>query len=119
MMVSFKTLTIVEAKRVKVYYFITYTCTASNSVKKRQNGVNVVQVPDGKNETIITGLDPNTEYDVGVYAADRDGENRGPISNCETAISTGITKKSNLHSYIDYVYHMIIQDLLTLTSLYL
>ena len=89
MMVSFKTLTIVEAKRVKVYYFITYT--ASNSLKKRQNEGNVIQVPDGKNETIITGLDPNTEYDVGVYAADRDGGNRGPISQLETAISTAIS----------------------------
>ena len=78
MMVSFQTLTIVEAKRVKVYYFITYT--ASNSVKKRQNGVNDIQVSDGKNETIITGLDPNTEYDVGVYAADRDGGNSGDTS---------------------------------------
>ena len=83
MMVSFKTLTIVEAKRVEVYYFITYT--ASNSVKKRQNGVNDIQVPDGKNETIITGLDPNTEYDVGVYAADRDRVNRGDTSELERA----------------------------------
>ena len=93
MMVSFKTLTIVEAKRVKVYYFITYT--ASNSLKKRQNEGDVIQVPDGKNETIITGLDPNTEYDVGVYAADRDRGNSGPISQLETAslynTSTGIT----------------------------
>ena len=36
-----------------------------------------VRVPDGKSETVITGLDPKTGYDVVMYAADSDGNNGG------------------------------------------
>ena len=73
MRVSFTPLTIVEARRISVAYFISYS---PRSCRKRQEG-GEVRVPDGKNETVITGLDPKTEYDVVMYATDSDGNNRG------------------------------------------
>ena len=76
MRVSFTPLNIVEARRISVSYFITYS---SRSFRKRQEG-GEVRVPDGKNETVVTGLDPKTEYDVVMYAADINGNNGGIFS---------------------------------------
>ena len=82
MNVSFVKLSLVEARRLTVTYFITY---APSSSKKRQAGEKTVAVPDGSSHMIITGLDPKTQYTVRMFAAaDNDGNNAGPFSEALT-----------------------------------
>ena len=64
-----------EARRLSVTYFITYA--AINSMK-RQTEQMTVAVDDDSSHIVITGLDPNSEYTVSMFAADWDGNNRGP-----------------------------------------
>ena len=82
MNVSFVKLSLVEARQLTVTYFITY---APSSSKKRQAGEKTVAVPDGSSHRIITGLEPEIQYTVRMFAAaDNDGNNAGPLSEALT-----------------------------------
>ena len=59
-----------EAKRATLYYFVSYSAAGS---RKRQEGGGM-KGPVVENQTIISDLDPNTQYDVSVFTAtDRAG----------------------------------------------
>ena len=82
MIVSFAKLSLVEARRHTLTYFITYV--PDNSAK-REVGETTVAVPEGSTQSVITGLDPNMQYSVRMFAAaDRDGTNPGPSTGVVT-----------------------------------
>ena len=83
MNVSFVKLSLVEARRLTVTYFITY---APSSSRKRQAGKKTVAVSDGSSHKIITGLDPKIQYTVRMFAAA--GSNAGPTSEVLTTAGT-------------------------------
>ena len=73
MRVSFQRLSLVEAKRLTLYYFVSYS-SSPGSGRRRQSGGGQVRVPDGQDSVEITGLDPDTEYEVTVFtASDEEG----------------------------------------------
>ena len=67
--ISFTPLTIVEAKGIIEAYSISYRPLSS---RKRQ-GPTVVNVPAGRNNMVITGLNPDTGYAVSVCASTSSG----------------------------------------------
>ena len=79
--VSFVELSLVEARRLTVTYFITYSLSGS---RKRQ-GV-IVTVPDDSSHHVIDDLDPDSEYTVSMCAADSDGNNKGPSSPSKSVL---------------------------------
>ncbi|CAI8024474.1 Receptor-type tyrosine-protein phosphatase alpha [Geodia barretti] len=82
MMVSFGRLSLVEARRVNIYYFISYS--PSGGARKRQEGGR--EGPVEGNTTVVTGLDPSTGYDVSVFTAtDEQGNNQQTPSDKMTA----------------------------------
>lgn len=76
MNVSFRELSIVEAKSVHVEYYISYSARSS---RKRQAPGSDVRVPDGGTSKVIDRLDAKSEYDVIMYASTSKGE--GPKSS--------------------------------------
>ena len=82
MMVSFGRLSLVEARRVNIYYFVSYS--PSGGTRKRQEGGR--EGPVEGNTTVVTGLDPSTGYDVSVFTAtDEQGNNQQTPSDKMTA----------------------------------
>ena len=84
MSVSFKNLSLVEARSLHVIYYISYSPRSS---RKRQASHNV-RVPDGKNSVVITTLDPKSDYDVSMYATNSRND-RSDSSPTETIIVVG------------------------------
>ena len=73
MRVSFQRLSLVEAKRLTLYYFVSYSSSPGFG-RRRQSGGGQVRVPDDQDSVEISGLDPNTEYEVTMFtASDMDG----------------------------------------------
>ena len=72
MMVSFGRLSLVEARRVSIYYFVSYSL--SGGTRKRQGGGR--EGPVEGNTTVVTGLNPSTGYDVSVFTATDEQGNR-------------------------------------------
>ena len=86
MRVSFRRLSLVEAKRLQLYYFVSYSPSLPGSRRRRQAGGVQVAVPEDESSVDITGLDPSTEYRVTVFtASDREGRERHSESSPETA----------------------------------
>ena len=81
MRVSFQRLSLVEAKRLTLYYFVSYT-SSPGSLRRRQSGGGQVRVPDGESSVEVSGLDPDTEYEVTVFTAS-DEEGRESHSESE------------------------------------
>ena len=63
----------------------TVLCDSPHTSRKRQTPRDV-RVPDGSNSAVITGLDPNLDYDVTMYATTSVGE--GPRSQPATFATT-------------------------------
>ena len=82
MRVSFQRLSLVEAKTLTLYYFVSYT-SSPGSGRRRQSGGGQVRVPGHQSSVEITGLDPYTEYEVTVFTAS-DEEGRESHSESET-----------------------------------
>ena len=73
MRVSFQRLSLVEAKRLTLYYFVSYS-SSPGSGRRRQSRGGQVRVPDGQESVEITRLDPDTEYEVAMFtASDEEG----------------------------------------------
>ena len=68
--VSFTRLSIVEAQSLSVTYIIRYSPQAMGD--KRQADRTEKMVPDGKSHLVVSGLDPETTYDVDVVASAND-----------------------------------------------
>ncbi|CAI8023537.1 Basement membrane-specific heparan sulfate proteoglycan core protein [Geodia barretti] len=79
MMVSFGRLSLVEARRVSIYYFVSYS--PSGGTRKRQGGGR--EGPVEGNTTVVTGLNPSTGYDVSVFTATDEQGNRQLTSSEE------------------------------------
>ena len=75
-----------EARRLSVTYFITYAAISS---MKRETEQMTVAVDDDSSHRVITGLDPDSEYTVSMFAADRDGNNRGPSHMVSVPLQKG------------------------------
>ena len=74
MRVSFQRLSLVEAKTLTLYYFVSYS-SSPGSRRRRQSGGGQVRVPDGESSVEITGLDPYTKYEVTVFtSSDEEGK---------------------------------------------
>ena len=85
MRVSFQRLSLVEAKRLTLYYFVSYS-SSPGSGRRRQSGGSQVRVPDGQDSVEITGLDPDTEYEVTMFTAnDMDGREPHVMSSPQSA----------------------------------
>ena len=67
MIVSFRKLTIMEAKSLHVAYYISYSSYTSR--KSRAS-----RAPDGTNSAIVADLDLNSDYDVSMYATPSVGQ---------------------------------------------
>ena len=85
MSVSFKNLSLVEARSLNVIYYISYSPRSS---RKRQAPHNV-RVPDGKNSVVITNLDPKLDYDVSMYATNSEGDSNSSPTKAAT-VPTGM-----------------------------
>ena len=89
MIVSFRKLTIVEARSLHVTYYISY----SPSTSRKRVASRDVRVPDGSNSAVITDLDPNLDYDVNMYTTTSVGE--GPRSQPISAPFQSATTESS------------------------
>ena len=98
MRVSFQRLSLVEAKTLTLYYFVSYS-SYPGSGRRRKSGGSQVRVPDGESSVEISGLDPYTEYEVTVFtASDEDG--REPHSESETYRALPTASQSNQKHFL-------------------
>ena len=93
MRVSFQRLSLAEAKRLTLYYFVSYT-SSPGSGRRRQSGGGQVRIPDGESSVEVSGLDPYTEYEVTVFTAS-DEEGREFYAGSETYRVTPTASQSN------------------------